>query len=60
MTKGQKGQTHFLTGDFNYLGYIMCVVNSVIIETRLQWKLKVRSRRLRPKAHILDDPLGNP
>ena len=22
--------------------------------------IKVRSRRLRPKAHILDDPLGNP
>jgi len=22
--------------------------------------LKGRSRRLRPKAHILDDPLGNP
>ena len=22
--------------------------------------IKERSRRLRPKAHILDDPLGNP
>ena len=23
-------------------------------------EIKGRSRRLRPKAHILDDPLGNP
>ena len=50
-----------IRGHFTYSEqYLICFFAWLIYIEINKLLLKWRSRRLRPKAHILDDPLGNP